>query len=298
MTTVTKPSLFQTFTRNPYIPLRLRKKFGKMGKPRAGIAYTIPLFDTIYSGQTGNHIDNKIFMYGRHEAPTLRLLRGIALWQKKQGRKTVALDVGTNSGAHLLAVAKLCDQSFGFEPWNEVRKMAAHNLALNQLNTKIFDFGLSDHTETLPFILPTGTNHGIGSFIKTEQGAPAEPNHLMLSVRKGDDVMTEHNIVPTLIKIDTEGFERLVLTGLRETLKLHHPAIIFEYSALSRVDFDDEAVRKELFDDQYSFYGLLPSREMTVVRPFKPGERYENVLAWPGTAQELAECLTLGNSQT
>ena len=294
-----EPSLFLKFTRSPRISLRLRKKFGKLCKPQAGITYRIPLFDTIYSGKTGNHIDNKIFMYGRHEAPTLRLLRGIALWQNNQGIKSVALDIGTNSGAHLLAVAKICKAAYGFEPWNEVRKLAIHNLAVNDLKTIVFDFGLSDHTETLPFVMPQGSNHGIGSFIKTQAGAVEDNNHghLMLSVHKGDDVMAEHGIVPTLIKIDTEGFEKLVIKGLHDTLRQHHPAIIFEYSTISRVDFDDKAVRDELFDDKYSFYGLLPSREMTAVRPFRPGERYENVLAWPGTYKELQECLKLGNAE-
>ena len=299
MHAVTEPSLFLKLTRNPRVSLRLRKKLGKLRKPRAGIAYRIPLFDTIYSGETGNHIDNKIFMYGRHEAPTLRLLRGIALWQNAQGVKSVALDIGTNSGAHLLAVAKICTAAYGFEPWNEVRKLATSNLAVNNLKTTVFDFGLSDHTETLPFIMPQGSNHGIGSFIKTQPGAAEDSNHghLMLSVRKGDDVMAEHGIVPTLIKIDTEGFEKLVIKGLHNTVRQHHPAIIFEYSTLSRVDFDDEAVRNELFDAPYSFYGLLPSRELTALRPFRPGERYENVLAWPGTHEELLECVKLGNAE-
>ncbi len=266
-----------SLTRNPHIPLTLRKKIGRLAKPADGQTFRIGVFDQVYEGQTGNHMDNKIYLYGLHEAATIRLMRIILGQQRAAGLSPVLMDIGTNAGLHLIAAAGLADRAYGFEPWEKVRARAGRSAALNKLShMAILPFGLSDEDATLPYAPPDTDNFGAGSF--------SENGTLSLEVRRGDTVVKELDITPTLLKIDVEGFERRVLTGLHDTLLNCRPAVIFEYSDMSRADFATVEKREALFGPGYNYYGIKRSREYPALTPFIPGKRYENVLAWPGGA--------------
>lgn len=271
------PSLLPLL-RNDLIPLRLRKKVGKLaGHPKGGLEFQVNVFGAIFEGQTGNHQDDKIYTYGSHEAATLRLMRDILDYQQKQGLRPVYLDIGTNVGQHLVAVAAKAEYAFGFEPWDKVRTRAIRNLTLNDFDhVQVLPFGLSDQDAHLPYFPPAGGNLGVGSFA-ADQGA--EP--ITLEVRKGDPVIVQLNIQPTLLKIDTEGFESYVLRGLKETLNAHRPAVVFELGDETRKDFTSYDVMKTYFPAGYSFYGILRSRECAKLVPYVHGKKYENLLAWP-----------------
>lgn len=268
-------------TRNPHIPLTLRKKAGKLRpKPPAGQVFRSNIFGHAYEGTTGNHMDDKIYAYGAHEPATIRLMRAILEWQRRNGVSPVLLDIGTNKGQHLIAAAALSDKAYGFEPWQAVREKAEKNVTLNAFShVKIFPFGLSDKDAELPFYAPKGDNFGVGSFA----GAGGEAS-LKLPVRCGDDIMKQYGIMPTLIKIDVEGFERPALEGLSKTIRACRPAIIFEYSRMSAPDFDPPESRETTFGNGYRYFGIRPSREMPRLTGFIPGRRYENILAWPEEA--------------
>lgn len=280
--------MLEALLHNAAIPLRIRKKVGKLVPVRPGIPFTATLFENTYEGVTGSHLDNKIFLYGMHEPATIRFMRGVLRLQRACGVMPVYLDIGTNTGAHLLAVASLADRAFGFEPWAPVRARALANISRNALSSvEVFDFGLGDADAEKPFAPPVSGNHGTGSFFRQDASS------IILKVRRGDRFVSEMGLSPTLIKIDTEGFERPVLEGLSGTLLAHKPVVVFEYSAMSKPDFSDNGMMARLFGDGYVFYGLRPSREMPCLEPLRFGERYENVVAWPTGGPAIAEVLKL-----
>ena len=262
-------------TRNANIPLRLRKKLGMHIKPKSGQTFAIDMFGQTYHGETGSHMDNKIWVYGLHEASTVRLMRSLLLKQKENNQRTVYLDVGTNAGMHLLACADLCDQAFGFEPWEKVRNKAHKNIKENQMDhITLYDFGLSDTDSILPFKEPDNNNLGVGMFV-----ADQKESTTTLEVRNGDALLIEHDIHPTLIKMDIEGHEKKALGGLKKTLLNHKPDVVFEYSDGSRQDLSKPGVLEELFGSDYKFYGIKRSREKPSLETFNPAKKYENVLA-------------------
>jgi FkbM family methyltransferase len=275
-------------TRNACIPLRLRKKLGKlMFRNDSEAAFRAKIFDLSYDGALGNHMDNKIYVYGLHEPATIRLSRTILQHQKQQGKSPVYMDIGTNCGLHLLCCAPMADKAFGFEPWEIVRKRAENNIQINGLkNVKIFDCAVSDQNTVMDFAQPHSNNFGVGSLaidqLAAEYGEDKNSfTTIQTKVVSGDTIAQEHGIIPTLIKIDVEGFEKQVLRGLKQTIKSHSPAIIFEYNAISKKDFDTMDTIGEVFGNHYSVWGILRSREKPILRPFRPGKRYENVLVWP-----------------
>ncbi len=268
--------------RNDCIPLRLRKKLGKtLGTPSPGIAFEVKLFESIFEGKTGNHLDNKLYYYGAHEPATLRLIRSIL----KSQQNPVYLDVGTNIGQHLMAAAPCASAAFGFEPWDRVRNLAQKALDRNNLNNaRIFPFGLGEKDADLPFLPPPENNLGNGLFEKEGQDTDET---ITLQVRRGDDVIQSNAICPTLIKIDTEGFEAQVLRGLKQTLQKYRPAVIFELGRRSRRDFPTLESMQAFFPEGYSIHGILASREKPRVVPYNEHRKFENLLAWPADTFKL-----------
>src|SRR5262245_12885481 len=138
-------SLALRITRNACIPLRLRKKLGKLTPVPAGIPFSIGVFGHNYSGVTDTHLDRKVYQYGLHEPATIRLLRRLLQHSKEKTGHAVYLDVGTNTGLHMLSVAGVADQAYGFEPWEQVRLCAEKNFKQNNLaHLRVFPFGLSN----------------------------------------------------------------------------------------------------------------------------------------------------------
>jgi FkbM family methyltransferase len=264
-------------TRSPSIPLTVRKKLLRTRSIARGRSFRARIFEGIYHGITGSHLDDKVFLYGLHEAATIRLMRTILATDRRAGRRTVLVDIGTNTGLHVLGCAALADDVFGFEPWAPVREAARRNLEESGFrNVRLFDFGLSDADARLPFAPPSGTNLGVGSFAAAADGGGVE-----LEVRRGDDVLAAEAIAPTLIKIDTEGFERRVLAGLGDTLARHRPAVVFEWNEHSRSDLPDASTVAGVFPAGYRVYGIARSRETPRLVPFRGRGRFENLLAWP-----------------
>lgn len=273
--------MWLNFLRDHRIPLRLRKKLGRLFPLPKNQPFSITLHGAHYGGVTGNLVDDKVYLYGSHEAATLRLIRAILSYTRAQGRPTTYVDIGVNSGLHLICAGQHCDRAIGFEPWEKILSIAQDNIRRNPgmaEHCQIFPFGLSDQDEILPFHPPLGNNLGVGSF---RSFAEASSTTIPLPLRQGDPVMAEHDIHPTLIKIDTEGFEDRVLRGLQKTITQSRPAIIFEYGPLSHPDFRDAAHRQTLFPGVYTLYGLRRSREYPALTPFRATDKYENVLAWP-----------------
>ncbi len=276
---MTNPMLLK-FMRNQALPLRLRKKVGKfIGSPQPGTRFKIKVFDALFEGETGSHQDDKIFYYGAHEPATLRLMRDIMEYQAAQGMDPVYLDIGTNIGQHLIAVASKARYAYGFEPWSKVRDEALKNLALNDFgHVQVLPFGLSDVSAQLPYFPPVKKNLGCGSFMPEAENV-GKP--ITLEVRKGDDVVGELGIKPTLLKIDTEGFEQYVLRGLHDTIAAHKPAVVFELGDLSRKDFETLEDLYRYFPRDYSFHGIMRSCEKPHLEEYNPDHKYENLLAWP-----------------
>ncbi len=267
--------MISNILKNPSIPLRLRKKFKRLvPKPSDGHTFCAPMFEYQYFGSTGNHQDDKIFLYGMHEPATIRFIRSVLKYQKSQNITPIYADIGTNMGQHLLAISGLAEKSYGFEPWKVVRDIATMQIQKNSIShVEIFPFGLSDCDAHLPYSKPENDNLGTGMF--TDNGAD------ILEVRKGDDVFAKVGVMATAMKIDTEGFEDKVLRGLSNTIASSKPVIVFEYSAATRHVMNDVSSFDDLKNIGYKFFGILPSREYPVLTAFNAQKRYENVVAWP-----------------
>ena len=205
--------------------------------------FSTDFFGLKYEGNLNNNIEANILFYGAFEKPLLFFLRDC--WNALQSEgcenhKTAFIDIGANIGQHSLFMSNLADQVVAFEPFSEVSNKLKHHISLNKLkNIKLEQIALSDREEVLDFYAPTGRNQGIGSFdaSTTDKGNMA---FKQLELIRGDSYFRKHSYSIRFIKIDVEGFEKKVITGMNETLRGQRPLIVCEVSYGNDIGFTDE----------------------------------------------------------
>ncbi|MBG0791610.1 MAG: FkbM family methyltransferase [Desulfovibrionaceae bacterium] len=166
---------------------------------------------------------------------------------------TTFLDIGANAGNHTFFMAQHADRVCSFEPQHALSKrlkdiVAAHP-PLSNVTVCDFALGTEDRTD---YIYDVGKCTGARSIIRNHaDDAVAEE----ISIRHGDAAVRDLGLdAISAVKIDVEGYEPLVLTGLAETLRAHRPLIVFEHSEANRDSYDGFAGLQKLFPEDYEFF--------------------------------------------
>lgn len=211
--------------------------------------FVVPFFGATYSGNFNTFLDWSVYYYGAYAREELRLFEDFL----RTISDPVVLDVGANVGHHSLFAATRSKTVLAFEPFPDVAIGLERKVAENQIpNVLLFKFALGEKNETAVYFKPEGHNTGTGSFAKSENEAAT----LALPIRIGDEVLAEQEITDIhFIKIDTEGFEPFVLTGLRKVIARCRPLIFFEWTQGERKLLDQSC--QSLFPENYRFYNFI-----------------------------------------
>lgn len=144
-------------------------------------------------------------------------------------------DVGANGGlfSFVLANTVSCTKIEFFEPQPALfrrAKEATDGLA----NVRGHNFALSDNNGVAGFNLPKGDSTRCKIVSDSFSGIAGKT-----TIVSGDRLVANKQAVPpNLIKIDTEGHEKEVLTGLITTIKMMKPDIFFEHIDQSDQDIE------------------------------------------------------------
>ena len=150
----------------------------------------------------------------------------------------VFLDIGSNVGNHALyaltflhaARVVLC------EPNPVAIQILMANLGLNgvmdRCDTSKLGFGISDRNEDGMVIRAPGRNLGGG---RLEEAGEADATEGQISLRRGDELLAD--ITPDFIKIDVEGMEISVLSGLSGLIERCRPTFFIEVDNQNRAAF-------------------------------------------------------------
>ncbi|MBL4581333.1 MAG: FkbM family methyltransferase [Gammaproteobacteria bacterium] len=207
--------------------------------------FSADFFGLQYEGNLNNSVEFALFYMGAFEKPLLFFLRDTMqlLRQSTNGSRQSFFDIGANIGQHSLFMSLHADQVHAFEPYCVVSQKLERHIELNEIgNIQLHKVGLSNQQEELDFYAPTGRNQGIGSF---DAGTVSKGNKKLgkLALVRGDDYLAQNKLQDiALLKIDVEGFEKNVVTGLRETLEKSRPVIVVEVTygnSLSFASFDE-----------------------------------------------------------
>lgn len=136
------------------------------------------------------------------------------------------LDVGANIGVYTVALAPSFSRVLAFEPHPAINQVLALNVAINNLgNVTLCNYGLSDADANAKLWEGGTDNMGMSSI---ERGIGAGTSYAIRLRHAATAVRDATELPVAFVKIDVEGHEPKVITGLRTLLAEQRPVVAFE----------------------------------------------------------------------
>lgn len=179
-------------------------------------------------------------------------------------------DVGANIGYHTLGAAATGAHVYAFEPVPRLRHRLAGNLRLNGLERRVIvsELALSNRSGPAAFYLAKRLDDGSHSLIP---GVPSQSVEQITvrTVRLDDHLQASGVPQPTVMKIDVEGAEALVLDGAGALLdSATPPAVIIETA---------DRLADHLHETARSVMARLFQRDFQIFRIPETGGRLQTV---------------------
>lgn len=204
----------------------------------------------------------------------------------KRKKVNCFFDIGANYGTHSLLFLSQGIRTITFEPNPNCTKVFRKFLEINNLQGEIVPNAVGDRDYETELYFPEketwlGT---LSEGIKTDLENKFDLTKVKTQVVSLDSFLIGKDLVPSLMKIDTEGYEVQVLNGAANTIRKHKPMIIFEENegATKRVNIADffESVGYSVFrlpylegkKDQFEREEFLSSKERDFIAVFNQGK--------------------------
>lgn len=149
----------------------------------------------------------------------------------------VVFDIGANIGLFTLMASRLVGPTgrvYAFEPVPQTMARLRENLDLNAArNVMTRPHALADRHGRTTFRIPeAGGNHSMASMMwhRTDTGV----RELEVDLVKADDDDELRELKPDFVKIDAEGAEGLVVSGMAGILRRARPIVFIECTELGR----------------------------------------------------------------
>lgn len=237
------------------IPRHLRFIYKKIAREGAApnFPFSVDFYGLEYRGNLQSVVDFEVYYFGAFEKPLLYFLRDCVTAQSTDNG--CFLDIGANVGHHSLFLSMYSKHVHSFEPYRLVIKKLEEHIEINKLkNITIHPIGLGIGNAMLPFYAPTGRNLGLGSF---QSSAISSGNQYVgeLQVVNGDEYIKQKRITNIdLIKIDVEGFEKLVIGGLNGTLRKNRPVLVMEITYGNDISFRSKEELLRILPPNYKLF--------------------------------------------
>lgn len=179
-------------------------------------------------------------------------------------KEDLFVDVGANIGSYtILASAQIGCRTIAIEPVPNTFQYLINNIALNKIEGKVtaLNLALGSETGKISFTSNLDTmNHVSNNNLE---------NDIVVNVSKLDNIINDN--LPSLIKIDVEGFESEVLRGASKTLQ--NPdlkGIIIELNGSgNKFGFDDKDIHHKLLAMNFKPYTYEPfQRNLKLVESY------------------------------
>lgn len=164
------------------------------------------------------------------------------------------IDIGSNVGVYSILASGECESNcIAIEPIPSTYRNLVENIIINNLSQKIkaLNIGLGETDGKLHFSSSLDTMN----FVLKDKSIDS----IEIDVYKLDKII-ENEKVPSLIKIDVEGYETAVLNGAENLLlKSELNAIIIELNGMGkRYGYDDNMIHNKLLNHGFAPYSYNP----------------------------------------
>jgi len=141
------------------------------------------------------------------------------------------IEVGANVGIFTVLLARWIaphGHVFAFEPAPEARAALKDHLALNHIErfVTLVSEAVGGKRGFADFYIDGASGQNT---LSTVHSRIPTAKRISVPVNTLDAFCTENNLKPSLIKIDVEGFEHLVLQGALQTLMSERPRVVVEF---------------------------------------------------------------------
>jgi FkbM family methyltransferase len=177
-------------------------------------------------------------------------------------RTGIALDIGANIGNHSLFLARHLRHVHSFEPSPMIAQILRANRLINpDLSDRItvHEVALSDADEVLPYVTQT-RNLGGSGFRRDGQeeadGVAAAPLTLVHAGRYLTSVLDPDDRI-ACVKVDVEGMEDKVISGLQNLLRRDRPLVFMEVGDGALGERLRELLRDCGYGDIYEIHNSL-----------------------------------------
>lgn len=204
-------------------PLSLRKPLTLWlikRKKHQSLPFKTTLGGLQFEGDAVNLIDYHVLSRGAFEPGLTALLA----WWAEQFPGGMFLDVGANVGVHSLVASKAYRKVLAVEPFPPLIERLLHHIRINNIpNIELIKGGLGSATREVSFRAPSPRNLGTGRVTEDDN-----EDSTKVQLYHGDEIISKQELPLSAVKIDVEGFEIDVLSGLKGSLEKHRPLIICE----------------------------------------------------------------------
>jgi FkbM family methyltransferase len=196
-------------------------------------------------------IDEYIYLYGVYESFMLDVIKKYL----KPGMTFI--DIGANIGEHSMYAAALVGKEgsvYAFEPIPYIYEQLLTSSQANHFESIIHakNVALGEHASEETLYI--SSNVGGSSLIREDETTET----IKVTIVRGDDELLPLARID-MVKIDVEGYEYEVLSGMKETLANHHPVILIEFSGelyLNQAKDHGRKILEILESLEYSIYDI------------------------------------------
>ncbi|HWO41618.1 MAG TPA: FkbM family methyltransferase [Candidatus Eisenbacteria bacterium] len=214
--------------RTPVLHRALRLALKALCPPRknGGAQLVVPFDGGLVNVDLSSSIEYDLLFRGCHEPEIANLIKHTV----RPG--DICLDIGANVGAHALTMAKFAGPAgrvIAVEPHPYMCARLRQNVALNHLtNVTVVEAALFDKNGPINLYgFDEAEFHRGGSSLVPGDGARVP---IQVRAIRGSTLRVECRIDScSLLKIDVEGAEGIVLSELADLISSHRPVIICEY---------------------------------------------------------------------
>lgn len=172
----------------------------------------------------GDSVDNRIYVYGVFEPDLSEMIRNVA------PQIDCFVDVGCNIGYFSSLFARMNPEAaiYSIDPNPAMVRRTRENLELNHARKcTTFNYGVSNEHGTLDFYL-SPARHSKGSFLRPQKHLE-QHTVLPIEVKPLMDILPAEDIRDAFLKIDAEGYDLRILSGLSASDARRFRYIFFEF---------------------------------------------------------------------